>query len=287
MVTAVTVLAAGLLSLLPGAAPSAEAASCQDGSRESAREIADTGEFFVPVPEAVSSASSSGSPDAIITLRYSESHQCAWGLISGATGYEVWLDRSTDGGASISEGRLGKRSIKNGNENTYTAAFRAGGATPYSLRACGQSISETTAELAQLPRPVPVRPGSGHRVNRPGADDIEDLLPPQPIELEGEIACTAWQRPAVALSDLPNEVTATVELIGSGGPFPYDQDGKNFKNREGRLPGGKPDDYYREYTVDTPGATDRAERRVVTGAGGEHYYTDDHYETFRVVDLSR
>src|SRR5688572_12291560 len=41
--------------------------------------------------------------------------------------------------------------------------------------------------------------------------------------------------------------------------------------------------YYREYTVPTPGESDRGARRIVAGDGGEKYYTDDHYETFRFI----
>jgi len=41
--------------------------------------------------------------------------------------------------------------------------------------------------------------------------------------------------------------------------------------------------YYREYTVKTPGARDRGPRRIVAGNGGEFYYTDDHYRSFRRI----
>ena len=41
--------------------------------------------------------------------------------------------------------------------------------------------------------------------------------------------------------------------------------------------------YYREYTVDTPGARTRGTRRIVTGGDPPEawYYTDDHYASFR------
>jgi ribonuclease T1 len=41
--------------------------------------------------------------------------------------------------------------------------------------------------------------------------------------------------------------------------------------------------YYREYTVATPGVRHRGARRIVAGRGGELYYTEDHYRTFRRV----
>ena len=79
------------------------------------------------------------------------------------------------------------------------------------------------------------------------------------------------------------QLIATLELIERGGPFPYRQDGAIFGNRESRLP-AKPRDYYREYTVPTPGATNRGARRVIRGGAGETFYTRDHYGTFMRID---
>jgi ribonuclease T1 len=85
--------------------------------------------------------------------------------------------------------------------------------------------------------------------------------------------------PAVTLAELPPEAAATVLLIEAGGPFPYRQDGVVFENREGILP-DRPSGYYHEYTVPTPGSTDRGARRIVTGGNGEMFWTDDHYDSF-------
>ncbi|TFH36080.1 MAG: ribonuclease N1, partial [Dehalococcoidia bacterium] len=65
-------------------------------------------------------------------------------------------------------------------------------------------------------------------------------------------------------------------------PFPYAQDGTVFHNYEGLLP-KKADGYYHEYTVSTPGSPDRGARRIVAGGSDERYYTDDHYNSFRLV----
>ncbi|MFJ1973475.1 ribonuclease domain-containing protein [Streptomyces sp. NPDC087903] len=86
----------------------------------------------------------------------------------------------------------------------------------------------------------------------------------------------------VELSRLPAEARRTLELIDEGGPFPYDRDGVVFGNFERLLP-SRERGYYHEYTVTTPGSPDRGARRVVTGRGGEIYYTDDHYDSFRAV----
>jgi ribonuclease T1 len=53
-----------------------------------------------------------------------------------------------------------------------------------------------------------------------------------------------------------------------------------FSNAEGILP-RRVAGYYREYTVRTPGSSDRGARRLVGRPGGDVYYTDDHYRSFR------
>jgi ribonuclease T1 len=83
-------------------------------------------------------------------------------------------------------------------------------------------------------------------------------------------------------SRLPAEARETLALIDRGGPFPYAKDGAVFGNFERELP-ARPRGYYHEYTVRTPGESDRGARRVVTGQSAEFYYTDDHYASFRAV----
>jgi guanyl-specific ribonuclease Sa len=87
-------------------------------------------------------------------------------------------------------------------------------------------------------------------------------------------------------SFLPPEAVATLDAIERGGPFRYDRDGSVFQNRERRLP-ERPRGYYREYTVGTPGAHDRGARRIVSGGDPPevYYYTDDHYRSFRRIEV--
>ena len=86
--------------------------------------------------------------------------------------------------------------------------------------------------------------------------------------------------PVVALATLPVEARETVALIDRDGPFPYAKDGAVFGNRERLLP-ARPNGFYREYTVPTPGEDDRGARRIVTGDdGGQLFYTADHYASF-------
>ena len=94
---------------------------------------------------------------------------------------------------------------------------------------------------------------------------------------------TADELPALALADLPKEARAVLGAIGAGGPFRYDRDGVVFGNREKLLP-AHARGYYHEYTVPTPGATNRGARRIVCGgpktAPDACYYTADHYQSF-------
>lgn len=88
--------------------------------------------------------------------------------------------------------------------------------------------------------------------------------------------------PEVAAAELPAQARDTVALVRKGGPFPYERDGIVFGNFEKLLP-LKERGYYREYTVRTPGTKGRGARRIVAGRGGELYYTDDHYQSFRRI----
>ncbi len=106
--------------------------------------------------------------------------------------------------------------------------------------------------------------------------------------LTGVAAVATIKKVAKSARNLPlndadrlTEINKTLERIESGGPFPHKKDGTIFKNKEGKLPEGN----YREYTVDTPGATDRGARRVVQDMDtGKTYYTEDHYVNFIQID---
>ena len=87
---------------------------------------------------------------------------------------------------------------------------------------------------------------------------------------------------AVSAQALPHEARQTLELIRKGGPYPFERDGVVFGNREQLLP-LRARGYYREYTVSTPGLKHRGARRIVAGRGGELYYTEDHYRSFKRI----
>lgn len=74
-----------------------------------------------------------------------------------------------------------------------------------------------------------------------------------------------------------------VARIERGDRDAHRNDGSTFQNREGRLP-KQQRGYYREYVVRTPGMRDVGPQRLVIGAGGEIYYTPDHYRTFKRIE---
>lgn len=86
----------------------------------------------------------------------------------------------------------------------------------------------------------------------------------------------------VNASELPAEARQTLALIAQGGPYPYTRDDVTFGNFERILP-RKASGYYKEYTVKTPGESDRGARRIVAGQAGEKYYTPDHYNSFKII----
>ena len=91
----------------------------------------------------------------------------------------------------------------------------------------------------------------------------------------------------VSLAALPAQAQQTERLIRAGGPFSYEKDGIVFGNREQILP-RQPRGFYREYTVLTPGSSDRGARRIVCGGIKPRepeacFYTEDHYASFRRI----
>jgi RHS repeat-associated protein len=75
------------------------------------------------------------------------------------------------------------------------------------------------------------------------------------------------------------DLKPTLDRISAGKTFPHRNDGAVFGNKEGLLP-QQPAGYYREYVHPTPGVNGPGPQRIVTGQGGEIFYTPDHYRTF-------
>jgi len=117
---------------------------------------------------------------------------------------------------------------------------------------------------------------------------LQNSATPQGVALPHEAGAARPSTDNALPPFLPPEAADTLRRIASGGPFEHRQDGVVFQNREGRLP-SKPQGYYHEYTVDTPGLDYRGARRIITGGSPPqiYYYTDDHYRTFRSFEVSR
>ncbi|WP_139146559.1 ribonuclease domain-containing protein [Arthrobacter sp. SW1] len=114
---------------------------------------------------------------------------------------------------------------------------------------------------------------------------------PAPTQSQGNTQATAPRQapasnpsclPEINASQLPAEARQTLALIAKGGPYPYSRDGVTFGNRERLLP-RKPSGFYKEYTVRTPGESDRGARRIIAGKDGGKFYTPDHYASFSFI----
>lgn len=79
------------------------------------------------------------------------------------------------------------------------------------------------------------------------------------------------------------DLRPTLDRIDAGRKSAHHNDGSVFRNSSRRLP-SRPDGYYREYVVPTPGVRGPGPQRLVLGREGEIYYTADHYESFLRVD---
>lgn len=148
---------------------------------------------------------------------------------------------------------------------------------------CARLVLDSNQQgSAPAPAPLPqypMNPGQGSPGATPGWQ-------PQPPVHPAPAAPAGTRRLPLGSADEIAGVNRTLDLIEQGGPFPYRQDGVVFTNREGRLP-PRPYGYYHEYTVPTPGAPTRGTRRIIRGAGGETYYTNDHYGSFVPIDPTR
>ena len=110
-----------------------------------------------------------------------------------------------------------------------------------------------------------------------------DVRPPPrcaPVVVEPVVEDAAVKNFGRVVSRGEVDLTATLVRIARGESFPHRNDGGAFGNREGRLP-RRPRGYYREFVHPTPGVNGPGPQRLVLGAGGDLWYTADHYDSFR------
>ena len=143
-------------------------------------------------------------------------------------------------------------------------------------------------DSGEEPAPVTADRSGGTSMS-PLAPDAAEDAPEAAEDAPGSDSATSMPDrdesgiPYVHVDALPAEATEMLVLIDAGGPYEYaGKDGSTFGNFEGHLPQQRRG-YYREYTVETPGLNHRGARRIVTGSGGEFYWTADHYESFERI----
>lgn len=130
--------------------------------------------------------------------------------------------------------------------------------------------------------PTPAPSSSAAPAPKAPAPGPAEVSAPSEVPGTGGAPANPSGLPTIKESELPAEARRTLGLIRAGGPYSYSQDDRTFGNFERILPRQK-SGYYREYTVPTPGESDRGARRIVAGAGGEKYYTQDHYDSFTFI----
>lgn len=100
---------------------------------------------------------------------------------------------------------------------------------------------------------------------------------PQPTDFVGPVRVTDIRTGNVYEGTV--DLRPTLDRIGAGGTYPHRNDATHYRNDNGALP-AQPPGYYTEYVHPTPGISGAGPQRIVTGKGGEIYYTPDHYDTF-------
>jgi ribonuclease T1 len=132
--------------------------------------------------------------------------------------------------------------------------------------------------------------GSKNAAQEPGASASQAPVQPGQAASDTSSAASGAQKRSAPVSvskaQLPGEAAETLRLIKAGGPFPFSEDGVLFRNSAVMLP-EHPRGYYHAYTVRTPGASDRGQRRIVCGGPRKQindcYYTDDYYASFKRI----
>lgn len=101
-----------------------------------------------------------------------------------------------------------------------------------------------------------------------------------PLNADTAISSPSHLEPPSSLTTAPHKAYDLLKQLEERGgrPLPGYIGGRDFQNRERRLPRG----YYREYDVNPKirGRRRDAERLVIEQRTGKAYYTGDHYRTF-------
>jgi RHS repeat-associated protein len=132
-------------------------------------------------------------------------------------------------------------------------------------------VAEVSGNVATVAGTVALVGGVSGRVARGGTPQVPSPRGAPMEMLAGVEVKSRGNTIATGIVDL----RATLRAISSGQLKPRNV----FGNFEGRLP-KQPLGYYEEFVNPTPGIQGAGPQRVIRGAGGEFYYTADHYKTF-------
>ncbi|MEP7116224.1 MAG: ribonuclease domain-containing protein [Acidobacteriota bacterium] len=151
------------------------------------------------------------------------------------------------------------------------------------LLALGYALSSWQATPASVPvAPTSSEPSTSARPPEPRPRPPADPAPAGPVAKAGDLVMRGQRvfderGRLVYQGDI--DLGPTVARIAAGGRDGHRNDGTVFSNRERRLP-AQPRGYYTEWVIRTEGLSGVGPQRLITGRGGEAYYTPDHYETF-------
>jgi RHS repeat-associated protein len=215
------------------------------------------------------------------------------GQISYGKGATAMVGNGVVAGGSLAVGGgLGGAVLKTG------GGYITAGAVAGFSQAAVQSGGETTVAAATGAAPVPtigdnakqIAIGTGAGAVTGGllkaaaAGDVA-IANNQLAKLAAQNPPSTSANPSVRPA-VPDNIGDTMDRIAQGGSNPHPRDGSVFQNRDGYLP-QQPLGYYNEYVhPPPPGVKPPGPMRVVTGQGGEAYYTPDHYKTFSVIPQS-
>ena len=158
---------------------------------------------------------------------------------------------------------------------TSAPAQTTTGRSPTQARAGpGISTTDRTSPVQQTSPKSPTQP-----TNDPRRDDsTKKTSPASTAKIENQTIKDFGRVVFHGTIDLQ----PTLDRIARGEKNTHRNDGSTFGNRERRLP-QKQSGYYTEYVHSTKGISGPGPQRVITGKGGDIWYTPDHYETFKKI----
>lgn len=162
---------------------------------------------------------------------------------------------------------------------------------PYTAPISAAQVASLTQQIRQYNPSFQyqtVRPsfGPGSSYSRADVNSLESILESYRANGSCPVSTTTVISPVTVRDRTTGQtfqgavdLREVLDRIANRQSYPHRNDGTVFGNREGLLPSQGPN-YYREYVFPTPGISGPGPQRIITGQGGEVYYTPDHYGSF-------